>query len=86
MSERRVAIPNLIVFICGLILGLWFAVPSPADISLIILETLARAIQPLNIEQADRMVGMYIILFRIFGIVLIVLDVLGVYIQLKKEA
>ncbi len=85
MSELRGAIPKLLVLTFGLILGFWFAVPSEVDIAVMILEALARAIQPLNVEQANQMVGMYIIFLRIFGIVLIVADALGIYIQLKRR-
>jgi len=85
MSEPKGAIPKLIVLIFGLILGFWFAIPSEVDIAVMILEALAKAIQPLNIEQANQMVRMYIIFFRIFGIVLIVVNALGIYIQLKRK-
>lgn len=85
MSEPKGAIPKLIIFIFGLILGFWFAIPSEVDVAVMILEALAKAIQPLNVEQANQMVGMYIIFFRIFGIVLIVVDALGIYIQLKRK-
>jgi hypothetical protein len=84
-EEPRGAIPKLIVFIVGLILGFWFAVPSEVDIGVMILEALAKAMQPLNVEQANQMVSMYIILFRILGVVLIVVDALGIYILFKRR-
>lgn len=84
-EEPRGAIPKLIVFIVGLILGFWFAVPSKIDIGVMILEALAKAIQPLNVEQANQMVSMYIIVFRIFGIFLIVADALGIYFLFKRR-
>jgi len=84
MSESERTIPKLIIFIFGLILGFLFAIPSEVDIAVMILEALAKAIQPFNVEQANQMVGMYIIFFRIFGIVLIVVDGLGIVIQLKR--
>jgi len=85
MSESRDAIPRLILFIFGLILGFWLAIPSEVDIAVMILEALAKAIHPLNVEQANQMVRMYIIFFRIFGIVLIVVNALIIYIQLKRK-
>lgn len=85
MSEPKGAIPKLIVFIFGLTLGFWLAVPSEVDLAVMILEAFARAMQPLNVEQANQIVGMYIIFFRIFGVVLIVVDALGIYIQLKRK-
>jgi len=85
MSEPKGAIPKLIIFIFGLILGFWFAIPGEVDIAVMILEALAKAIQPLNVEQANQLVGIYIVFFRIFGIILIVVDALGIYIQLKKK-
>lgn len=85
MSESEGAIRKLIIFIIGLILGLWFAIPSEVDIAVIILQAYARAIQPLNVEQANQIVNMYIVFFRIFGIVLIILDILGIYILFKKK-
>ena len=85
MSEPKGAIPKLVVCIFGLILGFWFAIPSEVDIAVMILEALAKGIQPLNVEQANQMVGTYIVFFRIFGIVLIVVDALGIYIQLKRK-
>lgn len=84
MSEPKGAIPKLVVFIFGLILGFLFAVPSEIDLAVMILEAFARAIHPLNVEQANQIVEMYIIFFRIFGVVLIVVDALGIYIQLKR--
>lgn len=85
MSEPRGTIPRIIVFIFGLILGFWFAIPSEVDIAVMILEALAKAIYPLNIEQANQMVRMYIIFFRIFGMVLIVVGALSIYLQLKRK-
>lgn len=85
MSESEGAIRKLIIFIIGLILGLWFAIHSEVDIAVIILQAYARAIQPLNVEQANQIVNMYIVFFRIFGIVLIILDILGIYILFKKK-
>lgn len=84
MFEPKGTIPKLIIFIFGLILGFLFAIPSEVDIAVMILEALAKGIQPFNIEQANQMVGMYIIFFRIFGIVLVVVDGLGIFIQLKR--
>ena len=85
MSEPEGAIPKLIIFIFGLILGFWFAIPSEVDLAVMILEAFARAIQPLNVEQANQIVEIYIIFFRIFGVVLIVVGALGIYIQLKRK-
>jgi len=61
-----------------------FAVPSEVDLGVIILEGVANAIQPLNVEQANQIVDMYIIFFRILGIVLIAGDILMIYVELKK--
>jgi hypothetical protein len=89
MAEPKGAIPELIIFIFGLILGSLLAIPSQVDISVMILEAIARGMQPSNVEQANQMVGTYIKFFRIFGIVLIAVDALGIiylviiYIQLK---
>lgn len=88
MSNPKGAIPKLIVFIFGLILGLWFFIPSEVDLSVMILDALAGAIRPFGIEQANRIVDMSIIFFRIFGVVLIVGDALGIYriyLQLRRE-
>lgn len=85
MSEPKGTITKLIVSIFGLILGLWFAIPSEVDIAVMILEALAKAIQPLNLETANQMVRMYIILFRILGIVLIIFNASGIYNQLKRK-
>lgn len=85
MSEPKGAIPKLIVLIFGLMLGFWFAIPSDVDLGVMILEALAKAIYPLGVEQANQIVGMYIIFFRILGIVLIVVDALGIYLQLRRR-
>jgi hypothetical protein len=85
MSESEGAIPKLIIFIFILILGFLFAIPSPIDLGIMILETVAKAIEPLNVEQANQLVGMYIIFFRIFGIALIIIDILGIYFLYLKE-
>jgi hypothetical protein len=84
-SKSRGAIPRLIIFIIGLIFGLWFAIPGETDLGIMILEALAKAIQPLNVEQANQMVAMYIILFRILGIVLIAADILGICILFRRR-
>lgn len=83
--EPRGAIPRLIVFIIGLIFGFWFAIPSEIDLGVMILEALGKAIQPLNVEQANQMVAMYIIFFRILGVVLIAVDILGIYILFRRR-
>jgi hypothetical protein len=85
MSEPEGVIPKLIIFIFGLIIGIWFAVPSEVDVAVIILEAFAKAIRPFNIEQANQMVGMYIVFFRFFGIILVLVDALGIYVQLKRK-
>ncbi len=85
MSERRGAIPSLIIFIFFLILGFLFAVPSPVDIGVMILDAFAKAIQPLDIELANRMINTYIIFLRIFGIILIAVDVLAIYLKFKRK-
>jgi len=85
ISEPRGAIPKLIIFIFGLILGILFAVPSPVHIGVMILEALVKAINPLGVEQANQMVAMYIIFLRIFGIVLIVVDAFGIYYLIKRR-
>jgi hypothetical protein len=85
MSESKGAIPKLIIFIFGLILGFCFVIPSEIDLGVMILEAFAKAIQPFNVEQANQMVGMHIIFFRIFGVVLIFVDALGIYIQLERK-
>jgi hypothetical protein len=84
-DEPRGVIPKLIIFIIGLALGFWFAIPSEVDVGVMVLEALAKAIQPLDIEQANQIVGEYIILLRIFGVILILVDALGIYIQLRRK-
>jgi len=89
MSKPKGAIPELIIFIFGLILGFLLAVPSQVDIAVMILEAIANGMQHLNVEQANQLVGKYIRFFRIFGIVLIAVNALGIsylaisYIQSK---
>jgi len=85
VSEPKGAIPRLIVLVLSLILGFWFAVPSEIDIAVIILEAFAKAIQPLNVEQANRIVQTYIVFLRIFGGLLIIASILGIYNQLKRR-
>lgn len=84
MSEPRGAIPKLIIFIFGLIFGILLGVPSPIDVGVMILEAIAKAFQPLNVEQANQIVSRNIIFLRMFGWVLIIVDVLGIYLELRK--
>jgi len=85
VSEPKGAIPRFIVLVLSLILGFWFAIPSEIDIAGIILEAFAKAIQPLNVEQANRIVQTYIVFLRIFGGLLIIVSILGIYNQLKRR-
>ena len=85
VSEPKGAIPRLIILVLSLILGFWFAIPGEIDIAVIILEAFAKAIQPLNVEQANRIVQTYIVFLRIFGGLLIIASILGIYNQLKRR-
>ena len=78
MSKPKGAIPELIVFIFGLILGFWFAIPSKVDIAVMMLEAIAKGLQPLNVEQTNQIIAKYTKFFRIFGIFLIAVDALGI--------
>lgn len=79
MSESKGAIPKLFVFILGLILGFWFAVPSPVDISVIILEAFQSSFPDYNLN-----VWLYILLLRLFGVFLIIADVIAIYISIRS--
>jgi hypothetical protein len=89
MLGPKGAIPELIIFIFGLILGFLLGIPGQVDMAVMTLEAIAKGLQHLNVEQANQLVGKYIKFFRIFGIVLIAVDALGIiclviiYIQLK---
>jgi hypothetical protein len=85
MSEPKGAIPRLVIFIIGLILGIMFVVPDEVNIGVMILEALAKAIQPLGVGQANQWVGIYIIMLRIFGVVLIVVDILVICILFYRR-
>ena len=85
VSEPKGAIPRLIILVLSLILGFWFAIPGEIDIAVIILEAFAKAIQPLNVEQANRIVQTYIVFLRFFGGLLIIASILGIYNQLKRR-
>jgi len=85
MSEPKGAIPKLIIFIIGLTLGFWFAIPSEIDIGVMILEALAKAIYPLGVEQANQMAATYIIFFRILGVMLIIVDIIGIYVLFRRR-
>jgi hypothetical protein len=78
MSKPKGAMPELIICIFGLILGFLLAIPSQFDIAVMSLEAIAKGMQPLNAEKASQLVGKYIKFFRIFGILLIAVDALGI--------
>ncbi|MGB9960246.1 MAG: hypothetical protein ACPLKQ_06990 [Candidatus Bathyarchaeales archaeon] len=80
MSEVKGAIPKIII----LILCLWLAIPSPIDIAVIISESIAKAIEPLNIEQANQIAQMYVIFFRAFGLVFFLVDIVLIFKDLKE--
>ena len=80
MSEPRGAIPRLFTFILGLILGFWFAVPSPIDISVMILEALQS-----SLPDYSQNVWLYILSLRLFGVFLIIADIVGIYVSFRRR-
>lgn len=83
-EEPKGAIPRIILFIVVLVIGILFAVPSEVDIGVMIIQGVARALQPFNNAQVSQMALSYIIYLRIFGWAIIIADIIGIYLSLKK--
>lgn len=85
LAEPKGAIPKLIIFILMLILGIMFNIPDEVNIGVLILEALAKAIAPLNIQQANQLVVNYIIFLKIFGFVLIAIGIFEIIILFRRR-
>lgn len=80
MSEPKGAIPRLFIFVFVLILGFLFAVPSPIDIGVMILEAFQS-----SLPNYSQNVWQYILLLRIFGVLLIFGDIIVIYTQFRRK-
>lgn len=80
MSEPKGAIPKLFIFLLVLILGLLFAVPTPINIGVMILEAFQS-----SLPDYSQNVWQYILILRIFGFLLIVGDIIGICIKFSRK-
>jgi len=80
MSEIKGAIPKLIVFIIGLLLAL----PSPINIGITILKALQSSIQFLPKDTATQIIERSILWLQIFGVILIILDMISIIVQFHR--
>jgi len=86
MSEPKGAIPRLIIFIFGLILGFWLLIPSQINIGIMILRAFQLGLQSIpNSEMANQMIEQYIFWLQILGVMLIIADAIGIYVQFRRK-
>lgn len=80
MSEVKGAIPKIIILAISILLVL----PDPINIGVMIIETLAKAIQPFNIEEANQLAQTWIKGLKFIGVALFFVDLLLILNECKK--
>lgn len=73
MSEVKGVIPKLIIFI----IGLWFAIPSPIDITIIIAETFQRSFP-------SSLTSLMIFSLRFLGVCLFIGSIISIIVQFRR--
>ena len=85
MSEPKGAIPRLILFILGLILGFWLMIPSPINIGIMILTDFKSGMQSLpNSEMANQLMDQSILGLQILGVLVIIADIIVIYALFRR--